>query len=225
MIENYRLLAAAGVCLFFSMLFGLSFPHHTPFGELILNAVGIPPYSNMETETGIHFAGLTSFFLLLAGLFFVNHSLNKYNGRAILTALAAVFLLPSALVSAYQATFATGIYGVSYEKTWSECLYEYVEEEQAANIECLIPLKNNGTRKAEFEMTFSEPVYSDREVPTYSLLNETGPHIIELYPGENRLIRIKSIVEVPAAGDYYQWSQSNHINVQIRDNNGRERRL
>ncbi|UTR09851.1 hypothetical protein MM300_18490 [Evansella sp. LMS18] len=225
MIENYRMLTAGGVCLFLSMLFGLSFPHSSPFGELLLRAVGIPTYSNMDTETGIHFAGLTSFFLLLAGLFFVNHSLNKYNGRAVLTALAAVFLLPSALVSAYQATFATGIYGVSYEKDWSECLYEYVEEEQAASIECIIPLKNNGWGETEFEITFVEPSFRDQEMPTYSLLNETGPHIIELYPGENRLIRIKDTVNISAAEDFYQWSQSNYIDVNIKDDRGRERRL
>ncbi|HWI46617.1 MAG TPA: hypothetical protein VNU45_00160, partial [Rummeliibacillus sp.] len=102
MIESKKMFYTAIILLVASLTLNLPFPNGNPLGETILSDLNLP----VRSANGLLYVGITSFFLLLASLFLLNNSMNKYNVRAILIAIMVVIFAPSIIISSYQKTFA-----------------------------------------------------------------------------------------------------------------------
>lgn len=225
-MKKQRIFLFTAIFLFaIAIILNFPFPDKAPFGTRIFEWLGIPPYSNMETETGFHFVGLTAMLLLLISLVFFNHFLPKWNGRVVAICIAFFLFGPMLLLHFYQSVFATGIHAISYEKEWSECDYELLEEKMVAEIECIIPLHYKGTKETTFEIELVERFHRPDDVKTYSYLNEQGPHIVEIYGKQKKMVRITGEIDLSKEKHYYISSYSGGIDIILRDEAGAEREL
>ncbi|WP_096199953.1 hypothetical protein [Bacillus sp. FJAT-45350] len=213
-----------GISIFLiSFILIFPFPHHAPLGESIFKLLGIPPYSRMVTETGLHYVGLTSILLLFISLFILNSACHKWNTRIIVGSVVTYFLLPMIIISTYQMTVASSIYALSYERNMSECTYATDESKLEKKIECLLPIINNRNKEISFEIELRERKFED--VPSYSLLNQAGPHIVTLYHREEKVIKLVAVIDISNQENYYYSGTAKGIDIILRDSNGNERRL
>lgn len=201
------------------------FPHQTPFGTQIFKGLGIPAYSNMEHEMGFHYVGITAVVFLLISLILFHQLLPKWNGRVVLTCILFFLLGPLGLINVYQTFIASGVHAISYEKEWSECTYELNEAEMVAHIECILALENKGRSDVHFEIELVERFYFSHDAKTYSYLNDLGPHLVELYSKDKKFVRLEGQFNVSNEENYIFSGQSNGIDVIIRDDAGRKRKL
>ncbi|MFB4162817.1 hypothetical protein ACE1TI_03015 [Alteribacillus sp. JSM 102045] len=216
----------AGISLFsLAYLLQFPFPHRTPFGEAIFRNLGIPPYSNMDTESGLHFFGLASLAALILSLFFIGHSLKKWQGKILFASISIFIITPSAIVSAYQSTMAAGVYAVDYDREKSSCSYEADEEKKEMYIQFSIPLENKSSEEVNVTVEFIESIHRVEDVPTISLLNKEGIQEETLLPKEKDTFHFEETVDISDLEKYYYGGQANGINLILRDSNGNERSL
>ncbi|ARK30213.1 hypothetical protein [Halalkalibacter krulwichiae] len=206
----------------FGIVLHFPFPDRTPFGTRIFSVVGIPAYSNTETETGLHYVGLTALFCLVISLMIFYYLLPKWRGRVIFSLILIFLFVPTALISSYQSMFATGINGIVYHKEWSNCLYELNEIEMVAEIECVIPLENKGRTDVTFELEMVERFFSKDDLKTYSLLQS---QTIKLYRQQKKVIRIEGTFNMSGEEAYYYYSESSGIDIILKEESGKERML
>ncbi|MFC0559770.1 hypothetical protein [Halalkalibacter alkalisediminis] len=216
----------AAVLLFvLTMLFIFPFPNQTPFGTRIFNWLGIPAYSNMEHEMGFHYVGIIAMVFLLMSLILFHQMLPKWNGSVVLACILFFLFGPVVLINVYQTFLASGVHAISYEKEWSECIYELNEAEMVADIECILAFENKGKSEVDFEIELVERFYFTHDAKTYSYLNDLGPHVVELYSKEKKFVRLEGQFQISDEENYIYSGNSKGIEVIIRDEAGRERKL
>jgi hypothetical protein len=118
MLKNKRFLVVAIIFFFLSIALNFPFPHEYPIGQEFSSALNVP----IRSINGLNYVGITGLLLLVISLFFLVKSLEKFHLRMVILAIFMVVFLPMELVSAYQKTFAKGIYAVKYERNESSCL-------------------------------------------------------------------------------------------------------
>jgi hypothetical protein len=93
-----------------SLVLNFPFPHESPYGETIASILNIP----VQSVNGLQYVGIASLTLLIASLYFLTKSVEKYHGRVVLLAIVIALFAPSMIASSFQKTFATGIYADSF---------------------------------------------------------------------------------------------------------------
>lgn len=223
LVKNKKVLWKGLAFIAASIILLLPFPHRRPLGDTVIMELGLPAYSNMETETGFHFVGIAVIIMVVYSLSQVSQALNKWRKRMVILGIIAVMVMPILLVESYQSTLARGIYTVGYDKERSHCTFEQLEGSSKARIDCLIPLENHSNKTVEFEIIFEESRFQEEE--TYSLLNKLGPHYVMLFPGQRKNLEFEEIIQLTESDFYSYWGQSSIVDIIIKDNQGRQRQL
>jgi len=137
MMKSKKMLYLSLILFIASLVLNFPFPHESPYGETVASVLNIP----VQSVNGLHYVGIASLALLIASLYFLTKSVEKYHGRVFLVAIVLALFAPSMIASSFQKTFATGIYAVSYERDWSNCQFEMIGETTLRG-ECELPFEN-----------------------------------------------------------------------------------
>lgn len=145
----------------------------------------------MVFAEGLITVGIVGLFLLIIGLLFLVNSLKKYRGRiGFLVFLLFIFVL-GFMVSAYQETFATGVYAVFYSNEDSECSFE-AKSEDTLHGACELCFMNYSNQDISFTVESNE----DDDPPMVSLMNNNAPYKIKLGAKETKRIKIETDIDV-----------------------------
>ncbi|MCD8509462.1 MAG: hypothetical protein LRY73_05980 [Bacillus sp. (in: Bacteria)] len=223
LVKNKEQLWKGLVFIAASIILLLPFPHRRPLGDTIIMELGLPAYSNMQTETGFHFVGIAVFIMVIYGLSQVSQALNKWRKRMVILGIIAVLTMPIWLVETYQSSLARGIYTVGFDKERSHCTFEQLDGSREASIDCMIPLENHSNETVEFEIIFEKSRFQEDE--TYSLINRAGPHYVTLLPGQRKQVEFRETIHLTEVDFYSQWGQSGFVDIILKDSQGRERQL
>ncbi|WP_416147298.1 hypothetical protein ACM26V_13830 [Salipaludibacillus sp. HK11] len=223
LIQNRKQFWIGVTLLLITTVIVLPFPHNKLLGESLLLAIGIPPFSNMETYTGLHFVGIGSLILIIISLTYIAKSLSKWRIRIIILTLILFSALPHVIVDTLQSTFASGIYAISYESERSQCSFQLEGGETEGEIKCSIFLENKRNKAVDFEIVFQKSRFDEFE--TYSRLNQEGPYYFTLGPRESRYLEFNMKVDMSGEEIYSSRSRTDLVEIILRDNKGNERRL
>lgn len=193
------------------MVLNFPFPHESPYGETIASVLNIP----IETENGLQFVGITSLVLLLTSLFSLAKSLKKYHARAVLLAIIISVYMPIMLTGIYQKTFATGIYAISYEREWSSCEFEMIDD-ATLHGECELPFENYRGGINQFTVEFQEEYYADHETAMLSLMNQSAPYKVRLVGNEKKVVKIDVDIDVSNMENHIDNGSAKGINIIIK---------
>src|SRR5699024_6111883 len=155
------------ILLLMTMVLGFPFPHDYPFGEVIFSVLHVPD----RFANGFHTVGIVSLFLLIAGLYLLANSVEKFRVRIVVIAILILFFLPALSVNLFQKTFATGIYTISYEG--GRCSFDMVGE-NTLHGDCELKLNNNSNDDVQFTVAFGEDLAFENDVPMVSLMNNNA---------------------------------------------------
>jgi len=209
MIESKKMFYTAIILLVVSLTLNLPFPNGNPLGETILSDLNLP----VRSANGLLYVGITSFFLLLASLFLLNNSMNKYNVRAILIAIMVVIFAPSIIISSYQKTFAKGIYAVSYDSESSSCNFNMINK-KTLHGECKLPFKNYSSSDVKFSIEFYDKY--DKDVPMETLMNNNGPYEVELKGNQRKTENIETNIDVSKMKNHIYGGNAMGINIILK---------
>lgn len=211
MFKSKKLFYIALIFFILSMGLNFPFPHKSPYGETILSILNIP----IETVNGFQFVGITSLALLIASLIFLTRSLKKYRARAVLIAILISMFLPMMLVNLYQKNLATGIYAISYEREWSSCEFEMIDD-VTLHGECELPFENYRGNVNQFTVEFQERYYADDEVSMLSLMNQTAPYEVWLEGNEKKVVKINVDIDVSNMEDHIDSGEATEVYIIIK---------
>lgn len=173
------------------MVLNFPFPHKYPYGEAVFTILNIP----IRFANGFHSVGIISLLLLIIGLYLLMKSVNKHYGRVVFIAILVVIFTPIFIISAYQKTFATGIYAVSHLSEESTCSFEMTGKRTLYG-ECQLSLKNHSNDDVQFTVEFYEEYAFKDDFPMISLMNVNAPYAVMLRGKENKHITIKANIDV-----------------------------
>lgn len=212
LIKNKKYLITAAILLLFSTALNFPFPNEYPIGQDVFSAMHIP----VKSKSGLHYVGITEVLLLILGLYFLVKSLEKYHNRMVLLSLVLMFSIPPGLVSAYQKTFASGIYAVQYERDNSSCKFEMKDDDTLYG-SCLLTFENHSSKTVRFNMEFYEKYLSEEEISPLSFMNKEGPYEVILHKKGRELVRIESEIDLSKFGGYSISGETWGMNVKIRN--------
>jgi len=173
------------------MALNFQFPHKYPYGEAVFTILNIP----IRFANGFHTVGITSLFLLILGLYLLMKSVNKHYGRVVFIAILVVIFTPIIVISAYQKTFATGIYAVSHMSEESTCRFEMTGKKTLYG-ECELSLINHSNDDVQFSVEFYEEYAFKDDFPMIALMNVNSPYAVMLRGKEKKRINIKATIDV-----------------------------
>lgn len=207
------------------LILNMPFPHRYPFGEKILSSLHIPTRISLEKGAldGFHVLFIFSMIFLVAGLYFLAKSVEKYHVRIIISAFVAVSVIPNMLVNVYQTNFATGIYAVHYNNEGSTCSYEMTDE-QKGYAECELQFGNYGQKDVDFEVVFDEELISTNEDLIASLMNADAPYEITLGAQEWKTVKIRTNIDLSGTDVRIYKGEKTGMKTTIRSG-GKERDL
>jgi hypothetical protein len=211
MIKHKKKFYIALFLLFTSMALNFPFPHENPYGESIAWILDIP----VRSAKGFHYVGITCLFLLIAGLYFLTKSLEKYQGRFVLLAIFISMSSPLYIASSFQKTLATGIYAVSYERDFSTCSFEMIDEETLNGV-CELPFENYSRDDVHFTIEFYEKYQYEDDAPMLSLMNNGAPYKVELKAKERKKIIIETNIDVSQMENHIESGEITYVNLVIK---------
>ena len=191
MVKNKLILYLSFILLFTSMVLNFQFPHKYPYGEAVFTILNIP----IRFANGFHTVGITSLFLLILGIYLLMKSVNKHYGRVVFIAILVVIFTPIIIISAYQKTFASGIYAVSHLSEESTCTFEMTGKKTLYG-ECELSLINHSNDDVQFTVEFYEEYAFKNDFPMISLMNVNAPYAVILRGKEKKRITIKATIDV-----------------------------
>ena len=212
LLKNKRNLVIAVILFVFSMVLNFPFPHEYPRGQDISSAFNIP----IKSINGLHYVGITALLLLILSLYFLTKSLEIYHKRMIVIAILLFMFLPIELVSAYQKTFATGIYAIHYERENSSCHFE-TKDETTLYASCKLPFENRSNEIVRFNIEFYDKYLFEDEIPLLSLMNEGSPYEVILHEKEREIVTIETEIAISKLGVSSMSGDSWGVNVRIVD--------
>ena len=169
----------------------------------------------VQSVNGLQYVGIASLALLIASLYFLTKSVNKYHGRIVLLAIIIAMFAPSMIASSFQKTVATGIYAVSYEREWSNCRFEMVDESTLSS-ECELPFENYSRNDVQFTIEFYEKYYFEDDVQMVSLMNNNAPYEVKLKGNERKTVKIKSEIDVSNIENHVESGSLTGVNIIIK---------
>ena len=211
MLKNEKMFYLALFLFIASLFLIFPFPHESPYGETVASVLNIP----VQSVNGLQYVGVISLALLIASLYFLTKSLNKYQGRVVLIAIIIAMFAPSLIASSFQKTLATGIYAVSYERDWSNCRFEMIDETILRG-ECELPFENYSRNDIQFTIEFYEKYYFEDDVRMVSLMNNNVPYEVRLKGNERKMVKIKSEIDVSNIENHVESGNSTGINIIIK---------
>lgn len=209
MIKSKKMFYTALILFAASLTLNLPFPNEIPLGETILSDLNLP----VRAANGLLYVGITSLFLLLASLFSLDISMNKYKVRAILIAIMGAIFAPSMIVSSYQKTLATGIYAVSYESKSSSCNFNMINK-KTLHGECRLPFKNYSNSEVKFSIEFYDKY--DEEVSMITLMNNNGPYEVELKGNQSKTENIETNIDVSKIKNHIYGGNTMSVNIILK---------
>ena len=211
MIKNKKMLYLALILFIASLVLIFPFPHENPYGETVASVLNIP----VQSVNGLQYVGIASLALLIASLYFLTKSVNKYHGRVVLLAIIIAMFVPSMIASSFQKTVATGIYAVSYERNWSNCRFVMIDETTLQG-ECELPFENHNRNDVQFTIEFYEKYYFEDDVQMVSLMNNNAPYEVKLKGNERKTVKIKSEIDVSNIENHIESGSSTGVNIIIK---------
>ena len=169
----------------------------------------------VQSVNGLQYVGIASLALLIASLYLFTKSVNKYHGRIVLLAIIIAMFAPSLIASSFQKTFATGIYAVSYERDWSNCRFEMIDETTLRG-ECELPFENYSRNDVQFTIEFYEKYYFEDDVQMVSLMNNNAPYEVKLKGNERKTVKIESNIDVSNMENHIESGGSTFVNIIIK---------
>ncbi|MGG0655416.1 hypothetical protein [Rummeliibacillus pycnus] len=206
MIKNKKMFYTAIILFVTSLILNLPFPNESPLGETVAVVLNIP----VKSTDGLLYVGITSFTLLMASLFLLNNSINKYHFRTIVIVIMAAIFAPSMIIGIYQKTFATGIYAVSFEHTSSSCDFEMVNK-KTLHGECKLPFKNYSNNDVKFSIEFYEKY--DDSVQITTLMNINGPYEVVLKGNQRKTEKIETNIDVSKIKNHITGGNAMGVNI------------
>ncbi|MGM7700328.1 hypothetical protein ACSVDE_01315 [Pseudalkalibacillus sp. Hm43] len=199
MIRSLKFLILAFVCISVSFVLTFSFPNGKPLGEQVFSALGIPFYTNPETQTGVNMLAIGILVVFLFGLIFLFHSFQKYQLLVVFLTIFVLMSVPSFIMKVYQSTAANGVYAITYGKEYSSCEFQFDEEKEILNGECSIPLRNHSNDILDISIELLDWNHSE-ERKTTSLMTMDGPLQIQLRPNESKIFHFEKAIDVSQLG-------------------------
>jgi hypothetical protein len=215
LLKNKRFFLVAIMFFFLSISLNFPFPHEYPIGQEVTSAFNFP----ITTMNGVSYIGITGLVLFGISLYFLVKSLVQFHFRMVLIAMLLVVFLPMEMVSAYQKTFATGIYAIQYEREKSACHYE-MKDKTTLSASCQLPFKNHSNKTIHFNIEFYEKYLFEDETPVLSLLSEGGPFEVILHGKEREMVRIETEIDLSKLGVDFISGEARGVNLKIT--NGEE---
>lgn len=219
LIKNKRFLTIGLILIFVSMVLNFPFPHEYPFGQPVFEVFNIP----IQSVNGMHYVGIVTLILLLAGLYFLSRGLKKYHGRLVVLALLVAMLAPQYVANAYQKTLATGIYAIGYDREGSMCRFETTNE-TTVHGECEIPFENYSQDDVQFTIEFYDKYALEDEVMVITLMNEGGPYEVSVKGKERARVKIEADIDVSKIENHVESGGATGFNLIIKSD-GKSRRL
>lgn len=160
--------------------------------------------------------GIIGSVLFVIALVLLVLGLNKYHKRSIFIVCIIYTILPLLLVGAYQRTFATGIYAVSYD---GEGYCETIEiNENTVDGQCEIKLVNHSNEDVTFTMELLDDNFSsDEQIRLASLLNLAGPLTFTLSAKEEKTIHMKEKIDISDIRENAAVGTSNNVHFKLID--------
>lgn len=211
MMKNKKIFILALILFIASLVLNFPFPHESPYGETVVSILNIP----VQSVNGLQYVGIASFALLIASLYFFTKSVNKYHGRIVLLAIVIAIFTPSMIASSFQKTFATGIYAVSYERDWSSCNFEMIDETTLRG-KCELPFENHSRNDVQFTIEFYEKYYFEDDVQIVSLMNNNAPYEVKLKGNERKTVKIEADIDVSNMENHIEGGSSAGVNIIIQ---------
>ncbi len=211
MIKNKKMFYLALFLFIASLFLIFPFPHESPYGETVASVLNIP----VQSVNGLQYVEIASLVLLITSLYFLTKSVNKYHGRVVLFAIIIAMFAPLMIVSSFQQTVATGIYAVSYERDWSNCRFDMVNESTLRG-ECELPFENHSRNDVQFTIEFYEKYYFEDDVQMVSLMNNNAPYEVKLKGNERKMVKIKSEIDVSHIENHIESGSLTGVNMIIK---------
>ncbi|WP_223589314.1 hypothetical protein [Neobacillus bataviensis] len=210
MVKNKKFLLLALLLLIASMVINFPFPHEKTFGETmsIFNM-------SITTVNGISIVGITAFSLFIAGLFFLEKSLKKNQGRFIFLAILLSVLTPHYFVELFQRTVSSGIYAISYDRNESSCRFEMTNK-TILHGECELPFENYSKNEVQFTIEFYEQYAFEDDVRILSLMNNSAPYKVKLGGKERRRVKIETNIGVSMIDNHIEGGEAAEVNIIIK---------
>jgi len=122
------------------------------FGDSIFRAIGIPPWTHTELDSGLHFSAIVGLLVIVSGYIgavkFYQSRFPHIRSRIVLSCIAFAFLFPivtekTMIVLNFN---SSSVSSVAFSKKNSHCSYR--SEEANVKADCTITLINYGKEKA-----------------------------------------------------------------------------
>lgn len=211
MIKNKKIFVLAIILFTSSMILNFPFPHDSPFGETVASVSNIP----VQSVGGLQYVGIVSLTLLIASLFILSKSMEKYRGRVVLLAIIIAVSAPSMIADLFQKTLATGIYAVSYERNMSNCHFNMIDETTLHGV-CELPFENYNRQDVQFTIEFYEKYLFEDDVQMVSLMNNNAPHEVRLKGNELKTVKIESYIDVSNIENHVEQGSSTSVNIILK---------
>lgn len=219
LIKNKQFLTIGLIFIFASMVLNFPFPHEYPLGQAAIEVFNIP----INSVNGLHYVGIAALLLLIAGLYLFAKSLKKYHGRLVVLAIIVSIFIPPYVATAYQKTFATGIYAISYDREGSICRFEMTNETTVQG-ECEIPFENYSKEDVQFTIEFYEKYRFEDKVKVITLMNEGGPYLANVKGQERARVKIEANIDVSEIENHVEYGEATGFNIIIKSE-GKSRKL
>jgi hypothetical protein len=214
MIQHPRKFLIGLGLILLSIIFSFPYPYSRTLGEEVGLRLGIPIYSNMELELGLHYVGVLTTILFIVGLYIVAYATKQGRKRYV---IPLVFLLviytPSTVISLYQYTFASGVYALEQRST--TCDYEQ-NNRGVMVINCDVLLENYSNHYLEGELLFIEEKYWTDPFSVFSLLNHASPHPFSIAPRSNHWVNVFLEVDVSGIDEAHDAGSASLFSVIVK---------
>ncbi|MEH7238526.1 hypothetical protein [Bacillus sp. JJ1562] len=211
MIKNKKILYLALILFIASLVLNFPFPHERPYSKTVASVLNIP----VQSVNGLEYVGIASLVLLFASLYLLSKSVKKYNRRVVWLAIIIALFAPPMMASAFQKTFAKGVYAVSYEREMSNCQFEMIDE-TILHGECELPFENYSRDDVQYTIEFYEIDGFEEDIQMVSLMNNNAPYKVELKGNERKMVKIESNIDVSKMESHIEQGWSSYINIIIK---------
>lgn len=206
------------ICLFIVYLVvGFPFFHESHPGNNVF-LFNIP----LRTMSGLNYLGIIALSLLFTSFTLAVKSLNQYKKRTVLIGILLATFIPLYLADAYQKTFATGVYAISYEQEFSECDIRK-NGDTTLVAECNLLLTNHSNSDVDLSLSFIDK-YSDVEHDMIKIINNGAPYHLKIRKNERKHVEIYTTIEMSQLEEAMGAGSMKMLNIRI-ESDGKERKL
>lgn len=210
MIKNKIAIAISFILLVICMSIYFPFPNN----EMIKARSSFMTFP-IRNEEGYVFLGIFTSVLFVISLVLLQIGLKKYHFRTLVLVILAFALIPMALITVYQETFAEGIYAIKYDGN-GNCNFDYMSED-LLNGECSLILHNRSNEAVSFQLEFLDSFFHEDGVRMESLMNVAGPYNVTLEANSKSSIYLKELLDVRGIPKHIEGGSSSNIHIKLTE--------